>query len=206
MFSSPGFSCFSGLVSIPTADTVPMGQYSIEYQSDEQLSGYGNGNHIVNMQFGLNDRIETGIDLDISRDVNAGARPAFNIKYAVDFDKRKQTRLAIGICSVSPFFSSVPYMVWSSRSKHLCMHGGVIDTGSRGVFLAGIDHNLSGSLTIMADYTAGRENYSSVGLNYRLDDQFSVMAGVLIPNSHGDSALTVHFVIGGNFRKMEGMN
>ena len=51
----------------------------------------------------------------------------------------------------------------------------------------------------MADYTSGKANYSSVGVNYHFNDRVGIMAGVEIPNDRtlNDQRYSVHLVFNG---------
>ena len=64
-------------------------------------------------------------------------------------------------------------------------------------FFIGIDRDINDKLNLMADYTSGDDNYSSIGANYQITDKFGVLAGVQLPNGGGETLYTLHFCFSG---------
>ena len=61
----PGFACCSGLLIIPTADTVGANQYDVEVQIDGDKQKYKADTYLLNTEFGFGNRVEVGADVDL---------------------------------------------------------------------------------------------------------------------------------------------
>jgi hypothetical protein len=187
-------ACYSGLVLMPTADVVGRNQYSIEYQTDGSLPDERADTFLVNTEVGLGDRAEIGVDFDRS----SGATPShfFNGKYVLISDSRQRS-VAVGVDGVGRHLRPSPYALGSLGISGGRIHLGLVGVERVGRLMAGYDRPLSARMTVMADYTAGSGNASSVGFNYKVSNVFSVMAGVCRPNNGDDAEFSVHFVMAG---------
>jgi hypothetical protein len=170
-------------------------QYGIEFQMDGSVQESETDTNIVNTEYGFTDRIEAGVDFDMS--VDADPRALLNTKYV--FAKRVDERqaMAIGTCSVANNFKSNPYIVGMNDFGFARLHAGVMRIDGKNRWFAGTDRAINDRLTFMADYTYGDENFSSAGFNYQYSDAFGMLAGAQFPNEGGDTLFTLHLVFTG---------
>ena len=192
---TPGYACYSGLTVIPTVDTVGDKKYGIEFQIDGAFSGSEVDTNVINTQYGFTDRFEAGIDFDLSTD--ADPRILLNAKYVLAQSANQKQALAIGVCNAAGRFKSNPYAVGMQDLGIARLHAGIIRIDSRTRWFAGTDHSINDKVTLMADYTNGDENYSSVGVNYQAAENFGVMLGTQFPNQGSDERFTCHLVFSG---------
>lgn len=155
--------------------------------------------YIINTQFGLTDRFEFGTDLDLSD--NTDTRMLFNGKYVAIQSNDGKQRLAVGIFNAGKDFVSSPYIVGTKDFNFVRGHLGIIGIGGKSQWFAGTDYQINDKLSVMADYTNGDENFSSVGLSYQCAEHFGLLAGAQFPNVDGNTRFTLHFVISGSFEK-----
>ena len=196
--AAPCLACYSGLVVIPTADMVEPGKYAIEPQLDGSLAGPSVDTRILNSQFGLSPCLEAGVDFDLSDD--ADPRILGNFKYLAAPGSKRAPAIALGVCNMGSHIRNNPYVVATHELGSLRGHLGVMRIGGDNRWFAGAERALSDRLTLMADYTSGEENFSSVGFNYQFKDEFGVMAGALFPNSGDeDTGFSLHLVFTGSW-------
>ncbi len=189
----PANACYSGLVIIPTADLVDNGCYSAELQFDGEFSNSDNNIRILNTELGIAPGFEAGLDYDFSDD--AETRLMLNGKYAHQISET--TSAALGIFNVGRKAKSVPYLAVSIDHMDFRSHWGVMKSDNKARLFAGIDKQVNEQVTLMADHTIGNENATSAGINYQINDEFGIMAGVIFPNSGGNTQYSIHFVYGG---------
>lgn len=191
----PVRACYSGLVIIPTTDTVGAGQYGVEFQTDGDFPTPEPDTYILNTQFGVTDRFEAGVDFDFSD----GGNPEllFNAKYV--FLKSKNVSAAVGVCNAGEHSSANPYAVLTRDYGFGRLHAGALRSDDKTFWFAGADTPITDKLTLMADYTSGDENYSSAGLGYQFNDHCGLLAGAQFPNAGGDTLYTVHLCFTGAF-------
>lgn len=193
---SGAFACYSGLAMIPTADMVEQGQYSIELQFDGDTGG-GNEVRILNTQAGITSRFEAGIDCDFTD----GTAFMLNAKYIAVTAKDRRPAVAVGICNFGDEMNANLYAVATGDVGDLRGHMGLIGTEGNCRPFVGLDKDVNEQVTLMADYTSGSENSSSVGFNCQFNDRVGIMAGIIFPNAGGDAGYTVHLVFADYFRK-----
>lgn len=192
----PGFACYSGLALIPTADTVGAKQYGIELQTDGSLTHPVADTFILNTQYGITDNVEAGIDYDFSK--GSDSRLLFNGKYVFLKNEDKKLALAAGICNLGKHTESNPYLAGTKDFDYLRGHAGVIKTGGKLCGFIGADKDLSDKINLMADYTAGDDNNSSIGCNCQLNDSTALLGGLQFPNNGGDVTFTLHLCFSGS--------
>lgn len=197
--AAPAFATYSGLLIIPTAETVGADQYSIEVQMDGDVSEATADGWLLNTQFGFGERFEAGLDFDLSSHVDEGARLLLNWKYLPLVDNRRRFCVAIGVFNTHPQHRSTPYLVTTWDASLLRVHGGLQRCDGTAHWLVGADRAFD-RLTLMADYTEGSENFASAGFNYQFSDVIGLMAGLLFPNDGSKTGFTIHLVIGGSYR------
>jgi hypothetical protein len=192
-------ACYSGLVLIPTAETVGADQFSLDLQVDGSFPRQATDTYIINTEFGFGPRFEAGVDFDLSEE--AESRTFFNAKYLLTEDREKAPALALGITNVAEGVQAVPYLVMSHDFQSLRGHLGVGRFEDKNRWFAGMDRGIAENLTFMADYTSGAENASSVGLNYEFNDCWSVCLGAMFPNEGGESGFSFHLAWATPYRK-----
>ncbi len=199
VFVAPARACYTGLVNIPTAEVVEPRQYGIELQLDGSFARGNADTRILNTELGLTPRFEAGVDFDLSHE--AEARTLLNAKYLLSLGGKTRPALAIGVCNVGHDISATPYLVATQEFRGLRGHLGAARIDDHSRWFIGVDKPINEKLTLMTDYTSGADNCATVGVSYQFTDAFGVMAGAILPNSHGeDTGFTVHFVLNGPYR------
>ncbi len=196
----PAAACYSGLTIIPTADTVARGEYAINLQVDGDLPTPSADTYIVNTQFGLTDRLEAGVDFDLTRD--ADPRTFFNAKYVMFGNIEQGRALAVGITGIARHLKSNPYAVATVDVQAARAHLGAMRIENKTRWFVGADRDLTDRVSLLADYTSGEENYSSVGVNYQFTDGVGLLAGVEFPNGGGESRFSLQMSICGTCCKV----
>lgn len=195
----PGVACYSGLMLIPTTDTVGAKQFGVEFQVDGSIPTPKADTYILNTEVGITDRIEAGVDFDLSKD--AEPRVLFNGKYVLLKRAGGTQALAIGVCGVGEHVKASPYLVGTQYFGFVRGHLGAIGVDGKTRWFVGADRAMTDKLTLMADYTSGDENFSSLGASYQFTDHVGLLAGAQFPNEGGDTLFTVHLVINGPWAK-----
>jgi hypothetical protein len=94
-----------------------------------------------------------------------------------------------------------PYVVCSTDTSPFRTHMGLecADKKWRGLF--GVEHALTGDLTLVADWITGPEGAWSAGFNFTFgrDGAWGLMAGVIQPNTGDDTAVYVNLGRGLDF-------
>lgn len=192
-------ACYSGLVVIPTVDTVGARQFSIELQNDGRVPSVTADATLINTEIGLGERLEVGADFDLSHE--APTRVLFNAKYLAVKAPGGKRSAAVGIFNLGRHVEAAPYVVGAQSLGALRMHAGSMALQGRWRPFLGLDWPVTQRLTLMGDYTSGKENVSSVGLQCQVRDGVAVLSGIQFPNASGAARFTVHLVIGGSFGK-----
>ena len=181
---------------IPTADLICPGEFGIEPQYDGVFSSNSGHAFLLNTQFGLTPRLEAGLDFDLSND--SDNRLLTNFKYLVLQDSEHRPAVAVGVCSMAPNIKSSPYVVATQDFESFRGHLGVMRTEDNNRWFVGADKAMNDRFTLMADYTSGDENCSSIGFSYQKTDRFGILAGMIFPNdSKEDTGFSVHLVFSG---------
>ena len=189
-------ACYSGLVVIPTADVIGNKQFTIEPQIDGTTSKFQTDTYLLNTEFGLSDQFEIGVDFDLSEE--SDQRLLLNAKYALGPFGKTPWRFAFGITNTGANVDTNPYIVATGELEHFRLHFGVIHIESNERWFVGADKEVGNALTVMADYTSGNDNYSSIGLSYEFNSSLCLFTGVMFPNSEGDTRFTLHLVYTGS--------
>ena len=195
----PSMAAYSGLTFIPTADTVGANQYSLLIYSDGSFRDPNADSRYFCTEIGIGDRFEAGVDFDISKGADKNA--SFNAKYALPVDRNKSLHLACGIYGTEVHTKSVPYIVATKVLKYGRLHLGDCVIEGKNRWFVGADKALGNKWTVLADYTNGDENYSSLSFNYQLSDNFGIMAGAEFPNTTGDTLFIVAFSLNGSIKR-----
>jgi hypothetical protein len=201
----PSVACYSGLLVIPTADTVGANQYDIELQVDGTTEKLKADTYLLNTQFGLGNRLELGVDVDLHEKTDD--RFLFNGKYVLAKSADGKLAIAAGVCNFSSTgdLDANPYLVATRDFGVLRGTLGTTYLNKQTQAIIGIDKALNPHLTLMADYTTGNNNYTSAAFNYHFTDRVGLMAGVELPNSSAnDTRFSVHLVFNGPYRTAKG--
>ena len=199
----PVYACYSGLVIIPTADTIGKGQCGVELQMDVVMSTTKADTQLINTEFGIGDRMELGVDFDESE--GAEATKMINAKLVLANIYSAKTSIAAGVCNLANEIKSNPFLVATKDCNEFRVHFGGIHIDGKQRWFAGVDHALNDRLIFMADYTNGLDNYSSLGFGYQISSSKSILAGVVFPNGSGDSLFTMHFVMNNPINSLIGV-
>lgn len=202
MLVTPAFGCYSGLAIIPTAETVGAGQYGLELQMDGTNPGSDETVRILNTQVGIGERWEAGVDFDLSQE--ADSRALLNAKYIFAQDGRRGNSFAVGTYNVANRFKHSPYIVATHDHSSFRLHLGAMRIEGNNRWFTGVDFGMGERWTLMADYTSGDENYSSLGFNYQFNPGLGIMGGAMLPNGDGNTLFTIHFCFGGSYRGIMG--
>lgn len=195
--AAPALACYTGLTIIPTADVIGANTYGIELQLDGDVPTPAPDTRILNTELGFGDRLEAGVDLDLSE--GADHRVLFNAKCQIARNAQGTKLLALGVCNVGHGLHASSYVVATRDYGTVRGHLGLIRTTEANRPFVGLDRPLNDRVTSMVDYTAGDESCSSVGINYQHDDRFGVLGGLQFPNAGGKTLFTVHFVFNGPY-------
>lgn len=182
---------YTGLVIIPTVDTVGDGAYNIEPQF---YATAGNGDvyqGLLQTQFGYGARFEAGIDFIAQKDNSSGA--ALNFKYVFLGGPEDKFAAAVGYFDADPRLEAVPYLVTTTGLGKWRIHAGILDYRDNNYGFFGFDRSIGDRWTVMADYTSGAVNYSSVGFNYQVTERFGIQPGLIFSNTPGPTQFTVLF-------------
>gem|GEM_PF-1035102 len=198
--NNPVLGSATGLIVIPTADTLPVGEYVVEPGINGPTDDGGENNYLLGTEFGILDNLEAGVDYDFSRGVER--RVLFNTKYVFGLSPKYNLQGGIGIDNISAGIRAKPYVVLTWRpSGHFGTHAGIFDIVEDGRWFCGVDYSPLARLTIMADYTSGVENISSFGFFYQLTSRFGIQAGILIPKSKLDPTYSLLISFSGKYAK-----
>lgn len=198
LLATSGWGCGTGLLVIPTAETVGDGVYSFEYQVDSESGGVLLDTGLLNNQFGLGERFETGVDFIPHGD--APSRALGNYKYIIKPQGDGKMALAVGAVDISHHRKPSFFTVASIQQRFGRFHFGAMSVESAGCGIVGFDKEC-GKITFMCDYTTGRVNPASIGLTYQITSAFGIDTGVLIPGGGEKAGFTIHFVWNKSLRK-----
>lgn len=197
--AAPARAAHTGLLIIPTAETVGAQTYLIEPQFDGTFPARRAETRVLNIEFGIGRRFETGVDFDLSED--APTRLLLNAKYLLAPGGGDAPALAVGVTNVGRDVKSAPYLVVTHDFEISRVHLGTAHIEGRDRWFVGVDRALGERLTVLADYTSGADNFSSVGASYRHSERLELVAGTQIPNAdEGDPLFTLHVVLTGRYR------
>ncbi len=203
---APSLACYSGLLVIPTADTVGANQYDIETQFDGTVKMVKVDTYLLNTELGFSNRFEAGVDVDLRNKTDD--RFLFNGKYLLAKSADGKLAAAAGVCNCAPHLESTPYLV---ATQNFCRIRGTLGASylyHNTAAIIGVDKTFTPHLTLIADYTTGKSNFYSVGINYHYNTRVGIMAGVEFPNDRelNTTRFSVHLVFNGPYRYGEEHN
>jgi len=187
----------SGLALMPTADLVPDREYVAELQVDGSLESGTADTRFINLQLGLTDRFEFGVDYDASDDTS---EPWLgNAKLLAYRSGEGNALLALGFRNLGDEEKPEGYAVSTWTRGMLRAHLGLTYSEEREAdAVLGFDYEWSPGWWGYGEWTSGRENAGAVGVNIPLPGPFDLMTGIIVPNDSADEVgYTVHLVCGG---------
>ena len=191
--AEPSMMGYSGLLMVPTTDTLNDGGYNVAISSSE-LSGWDDRAYIAN--FGLQDGLEVGVwwwhpaggGLVPASSFISRKETLLNVKYQFDSGTPGRASLAIGVSDVTDEIDTAVYFVASKDVgrpirttidgkpiSRLTLHGG-IGGGWIDDFFFGLEARLGDRLTLIAEHF---NDDISVGARLRLWRHFTVDAGYI---------------------------
>ncbi len=180
--AEPALRGYSGLLLLPTADSLDRNQYNVSLNSSE-ITDFEDRSYIFN--YGLADDIEGGL-LWFHPD-HGPTETLINIKYRFERGTSRRASLAVGVADLTDQLDTSVYVIATkeigepvgSIGGHpvhmLRVHGG-IGSGMFDDFFFGAEARLAERLTLMAEHVNDQIN---VGARLRLWRNFTVDAGWL---------------------------
>ena len=192
---------YSGLVLIPTADVSGAYTWVLDLHWTAYSNAFSTDELLLNTEFGIGERFEIGIDMNLSRDVSDG-RLLLNAKYVLLQSERHQFALAAGIQNMNEGFTPYPFLVATKDWSLFRTHFGVQRESEtkRTNWFVGLDRTFDEKWQVMADYTSGEENYASAGLAWS-GKRWQFMLGAQWPNAGGPAIAVFHVVLSGQSAK-----
>lgn len=196
--NTAGFCAVTGLLIIPTADTVGDGNYTGEYQKDKVISGATSDDTRLNNEYGIGDQIEAGVDYSMQGPDAYSA--LYNFKYTVAQSKKRAFRAAIGLMEITSREKPTVFAVISMNTSVGRLHFGSMSV--EGIFcgVVGFERSI-GNIVLECDYTSGGENPASAGFVYQLNPTFGIEAGMTFGSRDVEKGFTVHLVWNKNLRR-----
>ena len=192
-------ACYSGLILIPTADVTGPLAWALDIQWQGYSSAFRTDQLIVNTEWGIGDRFEMGLDVDATSGP-VEHRALFNAKYVLLRSDPRRLAVAVGLQNLNRSFNSYPYVVATKDWRIMRTHAGIQhEEDNRNRWFVGVDRALGEHWQLMADHTAGSENYSSAGVGWS-GASWQVMVGGQWPNGGGSAIVVVHVVLTGSFK------
>ena len=182
VWAAPGFAAYSGLTLIPTADVLGPGEVCVDYYFDGSFPvGSGVGYALFCTQYGVGNRLEMGVDFDLTEDGDPGA--LFNAKLMLR-PVDSGLGLVLGVHNIAERTPSTTYLVATTPvTEKRRRHAGAQRTPedeTQGI--AGLDYYFEGRLGFYGEYTAGDENSSMLSAYYQLTDRWGIIFGWARPN------------------------
>ena len=208
----------TGLFTIPTADLVPVRQWTFQLQNgntqlDDPGSVWSEPEPAPQSQFGLpGARAEAGVDL-VAVDAPSDYRAVANVKVLLLGEGEDWPAVAAGVqqlghgldaawyavASRTLNYRSLQYQKFRAHHRNIRLHGVRLHAGVTGAAgttraLAGSDVELSEHWIAQADWTSGPARSATLGATWVLDARTSVQAAMLRGNdSHRVDGLQAGF-------------
>lgn len=190
----PAAAAHSGLTIVPTTDTLGENMWCLHLQLDGRFSGVHADTYFLNTEMTLGERLEFGLDIDVSGEVEDGKRAYFNVKYVFAVSKSGRFKAAAGFWNGDPVKGIYPYVTGTADLGFLRVHGGVTQTdvarGRREDWFVGADRTFAGRWTLMADYQSGDENFATASVSCQITSRWGGLVGLQWPNGGGGALYT----------------
>jgi hypothetical protein len=177
-----GICATSGLVTIPTADTVGAREHAFGLQfSEVNLPSGDIFDDYLETEFGLGDRCEWGVDQSLNA---AGAW--WNFKYVLCSETKSRPAMAIGVQNIGPGNDTQPFAVGYTSFGSTRLHAGAITVTQTIRGMVGIDYTASDRLLLIVDHMGGSDSFTGAAVQWSLGKEWSVTAAWL----HGNASST----------------
>jgi hypothetical protein len=187
-----------GLLLIPTADTVGANQYQLQFELDGSLSQASTQYWFLDTEFGLGDRWELGVDINLRQ--SPSPRVFANWKYTFAPVGLGRVGVAVGVDNWDEKPATGPYALTTTDFGPVRITAGTTYLFGSQRLLTGIDTGFRHRLTWVADYISGPSLFTSFGANYVISDSLQIQAGVVLPNSGGGTLFTIQVALTGRYR------
>ena len=187
----------TGLLLIPTADTIGAGRYQLQLEVDGSLSPSPFQYWLLDTEAGVASNVELGVDVNLL--MRPQPRVFTNWKYAFAPVGRGRVGAAFGMGNWNEQPLTGPYALSTADLGRVRITSGVTYLFRAYRFMAGIDTGFRRKLTWMADYVSGPDLFLSAGFSYEIGPDYQLLAGLVFPNSGGGTLFTVQFAWGGKF-------
>jgi hypothetical protein len=196
----------TGLNVIPTADLIPWHQLTLQIQNGNPDV---NGDHpvyrapqpVLQLQCGLPEHLEAGLDVLPANPPADDYRPALNVKWTPIAEGYRVPAIAVGaaqlgvgfdptyyaVASRTLNFEQVQYQKFRAHHRNIKLRGirahlGIMKTVNAWRALVGTDVEISDRFVLYADWISGRSDSVSVGGVFVIDHDDSVQASLLRAN------------------------
>ena len=179
---------------MPTADFVPDRALVAEAQVDGSLEAGSGDTRFLNLQLGLTDRLEFGVDYDASDETTEPW--LFNAKVLAVRGGAGKAVLAAGVRNLGDEKAPEGFAVSTWTRGRLRGHLGLTYSEDREAdAIVGFDYEWTPGWWGFGEWTSGREHAGALGVNVPLPGPFDLMTGLILPNQGGeDVAYTIHLV------------
>ena len=198
--AGPAFPAATGLLLIPTADTIGAKEYQLQLEIDGSTSPAATQYWFLDTEAGLGEKWELGVDINLA--MSPRPRVLADFKYAFASVDPGRVGGAVGIDTWDERLLSGPYVLGTADLGPIRFTTGGTYLYGAGRLMAGIDTGFRHRLTWMADYVSGAGFFSSVGVNYSAGRDVQVQAGLVFPNNGGGALFTVQLAWGGKFAEL----
>ena len=198
----------TGLNTIPTADLIPVHQWTATLQNgnssvSQSPTLFEQPQPLYQFQFGLTPHLEGGLDFAPAHPPH-DYRPQFNLKWKPLLEDYKRPALAVGVATLGPDFQPSTYLVltrtinynqvqynkFKAHRRNIKLrgrrvHAGLIHTADGTFPMLGLDWELSDKVVLYSDWISGGANAATLGGVYALNQHSSITAAMLIGNDAG---------------------
>lgn len=197
-FASPGFRGYTGLVIIPTASVLDVGEYDFGFMIEDK--GISHLNDIF-MTYSPKQNLEVGVNA--YQPASSGNRKAvFNAKYLLAAETEEAASVAVGVIDLTDAIEISPYAVATKsiiRRAKLFGHSTVSLRGHAGFGFGDIDALFVGLSAYAGNRVMLSIEYDSKNVN--LGFRFTPIKGLRLHTAILGSADTDHVGLGISYTK-----
>lgn len=185
------FSCYSGLLVVPTTDITYDRVWVIDLQWEGYLRELREKQFIFNTEYGIGGNFEMGIDFNFTNRASDSV-VLVNAKYLV-YD-RSSLKVAVGFYNLNSEFDYIPYIISSKDLKEFRVNLGFQrEYDGKINYIAGLDKTFENGIQVCIDRINGVQNYLSIGVGYSYKNS-SFMVGYQWPNGGGKGEFVFHLI------------
>ena len=170
----------NGLTQVPLAPVYPAGDAVLGLTRARQ----GTTSTVYDLQFGVGDRGEVGIDYQAAPSVESFA--AFKAKLLLMHKPERFPEVSLGIQNIASGQKAVPYLVATTQTGATGITLGSIRSGSGYQGMWGLTYHLSPFVQAVIDRIGGPSGHGTLGLIWTLSPELSVNLAYSHPN-HSES-------------------